>query len=188
MHTEFQGPLTSPQFYDFLGNIVANITDIFDTKINQLCIIYKRSETNWRKEGCTVFFTLKFMQWILQIHIGGKKITASYWSRQGQSLIQGTKTNMKTKMMSIVNRNTVTAPFVAILVQYQSTLSPLSARWSTKTWPGIGTVIIGKGAKPWGAGEGGPLHIFYWICLSRRNLFSYTFWETIGISLARIRQ
>ena len=41
----------------------------------------------------------------------------------------------------------------------QSTLSPLSAPWSTKTWPGIGTVIIGKGAKPWGAGEGGPLHI-----------------------------
>ena len=41
----------------------------------------------------------------------------------------------------------------------QSTLIPLSARWSTKTWPGIGTVIIGKGAKPWGVGEEGPLHI-----------------------------
>ena len=41
----------------------------------------------------------------------------------------------------------------------QSTLSPLSAPWSTKTWPGIGTVIIGKGAKPWGGGGGGPLHI-----------------------------
>ena len=61
----------------------------------------------------------------------------------------------------------------------QSTLSPLSAPWSTKTWPGIGTVIIGKGAKPWGAGEGG-LYISYWICLSERNLFLKLFGKLNG--------
>ena len=40
------GSTDQPSILRFLGNFVANITDIFVTKINQLCIIYKRSETN----------------------------------------------------------------------------------------------------------------------------------------------
>ena len=50
-------------------------------------------------------------------------------------------------------------PFLCNINICAKYVEPLSVRWSTKTWPGIGTVIIGKGAKPWGAGEGGPLHI-----------------------------
>ena len=44
MHTEFQGPLTSPQFCECLGNFVENITQTFVT--SKLCIIYTRNETN----------------------------------------------------------------------------------------------------------------------------------------------
>ena len=62
MHTEFQGPLTSPQFCECLGNFVENITQTFVT--SKLCIIYTRNETNWAKKCYTVFF-INLLQFFL---------------------------------------------------------------------------------------------------------------------------
>ena len=46
-----------------------------------------------------------------------------------------------------------------------------------------------KGGQALGGGGGGAFTYFIgYVYLAGRNLFAYTFWETIGISLARIRQ